>query len=102
MSKASSQYGAAHMQGQVDVHVSNTPTDDLSTTSQRNSGRDTQRIPTAQAAPTGTAGATAVRKDVYTYACPWPLYGLDWCKRPDHGAYRLAVGSLFLKTEQTR
>ncbi|KAL1925086.1 uncharacterized protein VTP21DRAFT_4740 [Calcarisporiella thermophila] len=35
------------------------------------------------------------RKHVLRYDAPWPMYGLDWCKRSgERDAWRIAVGSL--------
>ncbi|CAJ0756919.1 3278_t:CDS:2 [Entrophospora sp. SA101] len=34
-----------------------------------------------------------LKKEVYEYKAPWPVYGLDWSKLPGEKAFRLAVGS---------
>ncbi|CAG8509607.1 8538_t:CDS:2 [Ambispora leptoticha] len=33
------------------------------------------------------------KKEMYQYIAPWPVYGLDWSKRPQEKAFRLALGS---------
>ncbi|ORY01560.1 WD40 repeat-like protein [Basidiobolus meristosporus CBS 931.73] len=33
------------------------------------------------------------RKEICTYNAPWPVYYLDWSKRPGHQKFRLAIGS---------
>lgn len=30
-------------------------------------------------------------KEIYTYQAPWPIYGMNWSRRP--GAFRLGFGS---------
>ncbi|CAG8540938.1 13118_t:CDS:2 [Funneliformis caledonium] len=34
-----------------------------------------------------------LKKEMYEYKAPWPVYGLDWSKRPGEKAFRLALGS---------
>ncbi|CAG8696779.1 1583_t:CDS:2 [Gigaspora margarita] len=34
-----------------------------------------------------------LRKERYEYKAPWPVYGLDWSKRPGDKSFRLAIGS---------
>ncbi|CAG8607312.1 2041_t:CDS:2 [Diversispora eburnea] len=34
-----------------------------------------------------------LKKEMYEYRAPWPVYGLDWSKRPGEKAFRLALGS---------
>jgi WD repeat-containing protein 68 len=34
-----------------------------------------------------------LKKEMYEYKDPWPVYGLDWSKRPGEKAFRLALGS---------
>ncbi|CAG8536572.1 5298_t:CDS:2 [Racocetra fulgida] len=34
-----------------------------------------------------------LRKERYEYKAPWPVYGLDWSKRPGEKSFRLALGS---------
>ncbi|KAG5460991.1 MAG: hypothetical protein BJ554DRAFT_6889 [Olpidium bornovanus] len=54
----------------------------------------------------GTAGGTVqavgrdasgppgeLYKEIYTYRAPWPVFGLDWSKRPGKEGFRLAVTS---------
>jgi hypothetical protein len=34
-----------------------------------------------------------LKKEMYEYKAPWPVYGLDWSKRPGEKSFRLALGS---------
>lgn len=34
-----------------------------------------------------------LKKEMYEYRAPWPVYGLDWSKRPGEKSFRLALGS---------
>ncbi|KAG9295877.1 hypothetical protein G9A89_006616 [Geosiphon pyriformis] len=41
----------------------------------------------------------ALKKEMYQYIAPWPVYGLDWSKRPEDKAFRLALGSFIEEFE---